>query len=86
MKSPRMGEESQADLFVFEHGERDLAAMATATRTMKEFKSRLTRSSSNPELELLESADSSPPEKSTLPRSASFDRAYAKTRERWYTH
>jgi len=55
--------------------------MATATRTMMEFKSRFTRSSSNPELELLESADSSPPEKSTLSRSASCDRAYAKTRD-----
>jgi len=41
--------ESQENLSPFEYIKRDSAAMASATRTMKQFKSRTHRSNSNPE-------------------------------------
>jgi len=71
--------ESQADLSPFEYGKRDLAAMASATRTMKQFKSRTHRSNSNPEPASLHVA------KSAVMRSASLGLASAETRKRLYT-
>jgi len=41
-RDPGLECESQADLSPFEYGKRDSAAMAATTRTMKQFKSRLT--------------------------------------------
>jgi len=77
---PRLGSEFQDNLSPLENIQKDLAAMASATRTMKQFKSRMHRSTSNPQPAPL------PVAKSARVRSVSLGLAYAKTRERLYTH
>jgi len=82
---PGMGSlrEFQAALSTVEYKKRDLAAMASATRTIQEFKSHLPRSSLTLNPQLFEFAS---PEDSTLSRSTSLGPALAETHDRFYTH